>query len=81
MDIAELRAEIAQRQRRILAQRKEILALHKAGKPTAEAEALLTRMLDKVDELGRQRDRLRGDELRKYPGTNKAIRGTQRRGL
>lgn len=81
MDLAEIRADIAQRQQRILAQRKEILALHKAGKSTSEAEALLARMLDKIDELGRQRDRLRGDELRKYPGTNKVIRGAQRRGL
>lgn len=81
MDLAEIRAEIAQRQRRILAQRNEILALHKAGISTVEAEALLARMLDKVDELARLRDRRRGEELRRYPGSNKAIRGTPRRGL
>jgi hypothetical protein len=43
------------------------------------AEALLAGMLDKIDELCAERDRLRGAEQRTYAGTSKVIRGTQRR--
>lgn len=40
-------------------QRREILQLQKAGIPTTAAEALLQRMLDKIDTLCTERDRLR----------------------
>jgi hypothetical protein len=40
-------------------QRREILQLQKAGIPTAAAEALLQRMLDKIDALCAERDRLK----------------------
>ena len=39
------------------------------------AEELLARMQTKVDELVVERDRLVGEQRRKYPGTNKAING------
>lgn len=42
-------------------QRKEILQLQRAGIGTASAEALLQRMLDKVDTLCVERDRLKAD--------------------
>ena len=40
-------------------QRREILQLQKAGISTAAAEALLQRMLDKIDALCAERDRLK----------------------
>ncbi len=40
-------------------QRKEILQLQRAGISTASAEALLQRMLDKIDGLCVERDRLK----------------------
>jgi hypothetical protein len=40
-------------------QRKDILSLQRAGIPTAAAELLLGRMLDKIDTLCAERDRLK----------------------
>ncbi|MGY4573441.1 hypothetical protein [Bradyrhizobium sp. USDA 3256] len=40
-------------------QRKEILQLQRAGIPTSSAEALLQRMLDKIDALCADRDRMK----------------------
>ncbi|MCS3444999.1 MULTISPECIES: hypothetical protein [Bradyrhizobium] len=40
-------------------QRKEILQLQRAGIPTSSAEALLQRMLDKIDTLCADRDRMK----------------------
>jgi len=40
-------------------QRKEILQLQRAGIPTASADALLQRMLDRIDGLCIERDRLK----------------------
>ena len=42
-------------------QRKEILQLQRAGIPTASAEDLLQRMLDKIDVLCSERDRLKAE--------------------
>jgi hypothetical protein len=42
-------------------QRKEILQLQQAGIPTASAEALLERMLTKIDTLCEVRDKLKAD--------------------
>jgi hypothetical protein len=42
-------------------QRKEILQLRRAGMPTTSAEALLQGMLDKVDGLCAERDRLEAE--------------------
>jgi hypothetical protein len=50
-----------------------------ATKPTASADELLGRMLAKVDQLCLERDRLVGEQRRKYPGTNKVINGPAER--
>jgi hypothetical protein len=46
-----------------------------AGISTTSAEELLGRMQTKVDGLCAERDRLIGEQRRKYPGTNKVING------
>lgn len=79
MQLDTLRLEIANRRQNILRQRTEMLDLQRAGKPIKDAEKLLERMLLKVDELCGERDRLAAQERVCYPGTNKAIRGVQRR--
>ena len=81
MNLDALRQDIAYRRQQILRQRKDIRTLQRLGIPSASAEALLERMLAKVDELCGQRDRLRAAEAKTYPGTTKVIRGTQRRGV
>jgi hypothetical protein len=43
-------------------QRKEILQLQRAGISTTSAEALLQRMLDKIDSLCVDRERLKADK-------------------
>jgi hypothetical protein len=75
MDLRVIRAEIDQMRRQILRQRKEIQDLQRAGLPTTSAEELLARMQTKVDGLCAERDRLIGEQRRKYPGTNKVING------
>jgi hypothetical protein len=42
--------------------RKEMLKLQRAGIPTASAEALLERMLAKIDGLCAERDRLKAEQ-------------------
>ena len=76
-----LRRDIEHRRKQIGRQRRDILQLQRLGIPTASAEALLERMLAKVDELCAERDRLRAAEQKTYAGSTKVIRGTQRRGL
>jgi hypothetical protein len=56
-------------------QRREIRDQQQAGISTVSGEELLARMLTKVDDLCAGRDRLVGEGRRKYPGTNKAIKG------
>jgi hypothetical protein len=75
MDLPHIRADIENRRRQIMRQRKEIQALQRAGISTVSAEELLGRMLAKVDELASERDRLVGETRRKYAGTDKAILG------
>ena len=66
--------------RQISRQRNEIRDLQRAGISTRSAEELLSRMLTKVDGLCGERDRLIGEQRRKYAGTNKVINGpTERR--
>lgn len=79
MDLEHIRAEIERMRTQIQRQRKEIQALQRAGISTRPAEALLARMQATVDNLCADRDRLRGEQRLKYPGTNKAIRGPQMR--
>jgi hypothetical protein len=52
-------AEIERMRVQVGRQRKEILQLQRAGIPTVSAEALLQRMLDKVDCLCAERGRLK----------------------
>jgi hypothetical protein len=75
MDLEALRADIEYRRRQIMRQRGDIRSLQRAGISTTSAEELLARMLAKVDELCAERDRLVGEQRRKYPGTNKVING------
>ena len=57
MQLPQIRAEIEHMRRQIHRQRKDIRALQRAGISTVSAEALLARMLTKVDELAVERDR------------------------
>jgi hypothetical protein len=75
MDLNVIRGEIEHMRRQILRQRKEIQDLQRAGISTVSAEELLGRMQTKVDGLCGDRDRLIGEQRRKYPGTNKVIDG------
>jgi hypothetical protein len=83
MGLEHIRNEIKHMRVQIGRQRREIQQLARAGIATGPAEALLSRMLDKVDALGVERDRLVGEQRVKYAGTDKFIRGTQaaKRGL
>jgi hypothetical protein len=78
-DIDFIRAEIERRRAQVGRQRREILALQKAGIPTASAEALLERMLDKIDVLCSARDRLKAapqaGPLKADPSQGKALGG------
>jgi hypothetical protein len=73
MDLSFIRGEIDQMRRQIVRQRKEIQDLQRAGISTTSAEGLLGRMQTKVDGLCAERDRLVGEQRRKYPGTNRVI--------
>ena len=75
MDLRVIRGETDQMRRQILRQRKEIQDLQRAGISTTSAEELLGRMQTKVDGLCAERDRLIGEQRRKYPGTHKVING------
>ena len=80
MQLDFIRRDIAYRRQQILRYRKDILELQRLGIPTKSAEKLLERMLNKVDELCAERERLKAAEERKtYVGTTKVIRGAQRR--
>jgi hypothetical protein len=76
MGLDHIKAEIARMRVQIKRQQKDILSLQKAGVSIASAAALLERMQDNVDGLVAERDRLIGEQRRKYPGTNKVINGT-----
>jgi DNA-binding transcriptional LysR family regulator len=58
-DIEQIRAEIERMRAQVHRQRGEIQQLQRAGIPTTSAEALLDRMLDKIDQLCADRDRLK----------------------
>jgi hypothetical protein len=58
-DIEFVRGEIQRTRLQVLRQRKEIVQLQRAGISTTSAEALLERMLNKIDDLCTERDRLK----------------------
>ena len=60
-DIDFIRNEIEHMRTQVGRQRKEILQIQRAGISTASAEALLLRMLDKIDGLCAERDRLKAE--------------------
>jgi hypothetical protein len=59
MQLETIRSEIERMRVQVGRQRKEILQLQRAGIATGPAEALLQRMLDSIDALCIERDRLR----------------------
>jgi hypothetical protein len=59
MQLETIRGEIERMRAQVGRQRKEILQLQRAGIPTASADALLQRMLDRIDALCTERDRLK----------------------
>lgn len=61
-DIEFVRCEIERMRGQVRRQNKEILRLQRAGIATSSAEALLGRMLAKIDDLCVQRDELKKDQ-------------------
>ena len=61
MGLDHIRSEIERMRVQVSRQRKEILQLQKAGISTSAAEALLQRMLNKIEALCGERDRLKKD--------------------
>lgn len=74
-DIDFIRAEIERMRTQVGRQRKEILQLQRAGIATASAEALLQRMLEKIESLCAQRDKLKAEQ--KHPMKGKVLGGRQ----
>jgi hypothetical protein len=67
-DIEHIRAEIERMRIQVHHQRGEIKHHQRAGIPTASAEALLDRMLNKIDGLCAERDRLKKEQPRRSTG-------------
>jgi hypothetical protein len=61
-DIEFIRAEIQRTRLLVLRHRNEIMQLQRDGLPTTSAEALLNRMLKKIDDLCAERNRLRSEQ-------------------
>jgi hypothetical protein len=62
MQLDHIRGEIERMRIQVLRQRGEIRQLQRAGISTVSAEALLERMLNKIDELCTERDRLKREQ-------------------
>ena len=69
-DLTFLRTEIERMRVQVARQRKDILALQKAGINSLPAEALLARMLANIDNMCAERDR-----LKREPPTNGKVLG------
>jgi hypothetical protein len=74
MQLETIRGEIERMRAQVSRQRKEILQLQRAGIPTAAADALLQRMLDTIDGLCIERDRLKKETP---PAEDKVLRGAR----
>jgi hypothetical protein len=72
-NIEYMRAEIERMRTQVHRQRGEIRQLQRAGIPTTSAEALLDRMLNNIDALCAERDRLK-KEL-PHPSLGKVLGG------
>jgi hypothetical protein len=70
-DLTFIRTEIERMRVQVSRQRKEILALQKAGINSLPAEALLARMLANIDNMCAERDRLK----REQPTNGKVLGG------
>jgi hypothetical protein len=66
--LGHVRSEIEHMRVQVGRQRKEILQLQKAGISTSSADALLERMLNKIDGLCAQRDTLKKEQPAKLVG-------------
>ena len=64
-DIEFIRDEIDRMRHRVRRQRNEIMQLQRSGIPSASAEALLQRMLNRIEDLCAERDRLKKEMPRK----------------
>jgi hypothetical protein len=62
MQLDDIRREIEVRRAQVHRQRGEIRQLQRAGISTVAAESLLERMLNKIDELCAERDRLKKEQ-------------------
>jgi hypothetical protein len=62
MQLDHVRAEIERTRLQVHRQRGDIRKLQQAGISTASAEALLERMLDRIDKLCAERDRLKKEQ-------------------
>jgi hypothetical protein len=62
MQLDHLRAEIERMRAQVHRQRREIRQLQRAGIATASAEALLERMLAKIDGMCAERDKLKKEQ-------------------
>ena len=72
MQLDYVRAEIERMRVQVHRQRGDIGKLQQAGISTASAEALLERMLDRIDKLCAERDRLKKEQA---PVKGKALGG------
>jgi hypothetical protein len=61
-DIDFIRGEIQRTRLQVLRHRNEIMQLQRAGVSSTSAEALLDRMLTKIDDLCDERDRLKTEQ-------------------
>ena len=75
MDLEHARSEIAHLRHQIRRKQAELVQLQRSGIRTDDAETVLQRMQDRLDELCAERDRLVGEQRRTYAGRDKAIRG------
>jgi hypothetical protein len=75
MQLDDVRSEIERMRAQVGRQRKEILQLQQAGIPTSSAEALLQRMLDKIDALCAEREKLKAEQ--RHPMKGKVLGGRQ----
>jgi hypothetical protein len=75
MRLEYVRSEIERMRVQVLRQRGEIRQLQRAGIPTASAEALLERMLNKIDDSCAERDRLKKEQS--SPMKGKVLGGHQ----
>ena len=79
-DIECIRAEIERMRIQVHRQRGEIRQLQRAGIPTTSAEALLDRMLNNIDTLCAERDRLKAElpaEQRESAGRTEVVKHFQ----